>query len=391
MRTLILSVDRDDDLGRKAGIQGPLMGREAVLGAAMRLALADPEDSDANSLFATVSTMDDLMTDADADQEYVCAAITGHRNVGPRSDAIVVDQFERILAELRPDNLILVSDGAEDEHILPMLESRIRINSVRRVVIKQAAKLEGFYYLLVRMFEDEKLQKRFILPASIAIIVFGLAFPFGAVPLAIGAGLVTLGSFLLVHAMQWEQRISAAGREFYSGLKSGKVSFFTTILGIALILFGGLKAYTDIHTGTSLDIRANPLAYIVEFLSIGLWWGIGGLLLYILGKAFDDLVRTRTTLGVYWRLSWGLIAVGFILSGLLDAVEAWRQGTLLISIATDRAIYSQVLLGIFVAVLGSITYRFVRATMREEPEDEEPRRRRGETARAAEPGFHEGP
>jgi putative membrane protein len=53
-RTLVLCVDRDDDLGRKVGIDGPVVGRDAVEEAARRLALADPEDSDANGLFAAV-------------------------------------------------------------------------------------------------------------------------------------------------------------------------------------------------------------------------------------------------------------------------------------------------------------------------------------------------
>ena len=45
-RTLVLNIDRDDDIGFKAEIESPVIGREACLDAAVRLALADPEDSD---------------------------------------------------------------------------------------------------------------------------------------------------------------------------------------------------------------------------------------------------------------------------------------------------------------------------------------------------------
>ena len=48
-RTLVLSVDRDDDIGGKAKIESPAVGREACLNAANTLALADTEDSDVNA------------------------------------------------------------------------------------------------------------------------------------------------------------------------------------------------------------------------------------------------------------------------------------------------------------------------------------------------------
>ena len=48
---LILCVDLDDDLGRKTGIKTPVIGRQAVEGAALALAIEDPTDSDGNVMF----------------------------------------------------------------------------------------------------------------------------------------------------------------------------------------------------------------------------------------------------------------------------------------------------------------------------------------------------
>ena len=42
-RTLILCVDRDDDLGFKAAVTGPVIGKEACISAANSLGLIDPE------------------------------------------------------------------------------------------------------------------------------------------------------------------------------------------------------------------------------------------------------------------------------------------------------------------------------------------------------------
>jgi putative membrane protein len=57
-RTLVLCVDRDDDLGSKAGIQTPLIGREQNINAAVSLALKDPEEPDANAIFEAVRIYD---------------------------------------------------------------------------------------------------------------------------------------------------------------------------------------------------------------------------------------------------------------------------------------------------------------------------------------------
>lgn len=58
--TLVLSVDRDDDLGFKANLEGPVVGREACIAAANTLALIDPEDSDVNAIFQAVKVADGL-------------------------------------------------------------------------------------------------------------------------------------------------------------------------------------------------------------------------------------------------------------------------------------------------------------------------------------------
>ena len=40
VRTLVITIDRDNDLGVKAGIRGPVIGRKATLTAALKLGIA---------------------------------------------------------------------------------------------------------------------------------------------------------------------------------------------------------------------------------------------------------------------------------------------------------------------------------------------------------------
>jgi hypothetical protein len=55
---LVVCVDRDDDLGRKAKVEGPVVGRANVLEAAVRLATADPEDADTNAARDKIRLLD---------------------------------------------------------------------------------------------------------------------------------------------------------------------------------------------------------------------------------------------------------------------------------------------------------------------------------------------
>ena len=60
MDVLVLCIDRDNDLGRKGGVISPVVGRQANIDAALKLGMADPEDSDVNTIFGGIKVLDDL-------------------------------------------------------------------------------------------------------------------------------------------------------------------------------------------------------------------------------------------------------------------------------------------------------------------------------------------
>ena len=89
MTVIVLCIDYDNDLGRKAGLQTPLIGREENLEAAMKFALADPEDSDLNALFYAVKIFDELKI---KDKEII--TLTGHDTKGFQSDSIISKKLD---------------------------------------------------------------------------------------------------------------------------------------------------------------------------------------------------------------------------------------------------------------------------------------------------------
>jgi len=53
-KTLIICIDGDDDVGMKAKVNTPILGRDDILAAATSLAIADPEEADANAMFGAI-------------------------------------------------------------------------------------------------------------------------------------------------------------------------------------------------------------------------------------------------------------------------------------------------------------------------------------------------
>src|SRR3989344_140235 len=105
-KVLVLCIDRDDDIGQKTGITGRIMGKDAVLNAANKLGLVDPEDTDFNALFDAVRVYEEVKKD----QKVEVVAITGHKDRAIRSDTEITRQLEIVLDKTKATGVILVTD-----------------------------------------------------------------------------------------------------------------------------------------------------------------------------------------------------------------------------------------------------------------------------------------
>src|SRR3970282_2687195 len=109
-RLLVIGVDRDDDIGKKAGVLTPVVGRNACVEAAQRLALEDPEDADSNSIFAAIKTYEDLISKGYQAEVIVVA---GNENRGIQVDEKIVFQVKTVMERYAANGAIVYSDGEE--------------------------------------------------------------------------------------------------------------------------------------------------------------------------------------------------------------------------------------------------------------------------------------
>jgi putative membrane protein len=316
---LVVSVDRDDDLGRKAGVAGPVVGRQAVIDAAVRLGTVDPEDSDTNALFAAVALLDELKA---AGEECEVCALTGAAKVGIASDRRVAEQFDRVLEQVQATSAYFVSDGAEDEYLFPILSSRVRIDGVRRVFIRQSPTIEGTYYTLVRALKDPKLRAKTILPFAFVLLILGFAAAGGVLLWGVIGLAIVLGVYLIFWTFDIDETLIDAVRSASADTRQGSVAFGFGLFALALVGVGFLTGY-NLYVGSV----SSPFDRILLALQSGLVWWVAGAGVWETGHAIRrrfargrfprSYVVAMTSLGGIGLVSFGIVYLLRYLEGQL--------------------------------------------------------------------------
>ncbi len=315
-RVLVLSVDRDGDLERKARIQSPVLGREAVMSAATSLAVADPEEADANALFAAVKEYEKLRS-----QEVECevAAVCGLEESGYQADRKIRREVESLLSRQRYSGIVLISDGAEDELVVPILQTLKPIVSVRRVVVKHSRSVEENYMVLgryLRMLVFDPRYSRWAIGVPGIILLFaGILVLADEAYLATLSILIILGAAFLVRGFNIDRFVAGIMSQkpygyirlfsiptsiliFIAGLSSGYSSM--SIQGANLMVKVGVSPSSFLQYGGSL------VGYYLQGSLLLVWAAIG---IYLSGTLLTQLLRGSPRA---WRSLTGIVVLALL-------------------------------------------------------------------------------
>lgn len=287
---VVLCVDLDDDLGRKTGRQTPVIGRESVEGAAVALATADPEDSDVNVLFEGVHLHDDI-----EDETVEVAAVTGTNGSDVAANRAVGEEIDTVLASLSTGedvHAIVVTDGAQDESVIPVIRSRVPIDSVRRVVVRQAQDLESMYYTIKQVLADPEMRGTILVPLGVLLLVYPLMeiARFFELPSAtFGALSGLLGGYLLVRGLGLDRTLDAAVERVRTGLYTGRVTLVTYVVAAALIVIGGVSGVETLAERPETGILETGAALVYGSVH---WLAAAGITAS-LGHITDEYLRER--------------------------------------------------------------------------------------------------
>jgi putative membrane protein len=287
-KILVLCIDRDDDIGSKGGIETPIVGRDACINAGTRLALEDPEDADSNAIFGAVKTYEELVSKG---YDAEVAVVAGKFNRGVEADEKISLEVKSILEKYRADGAVIVSDGEDDETILPVIQSRIPVISVQRVIIRHSRSVEYSYAVLGRYLRmlvyDSQYSKFFLGVPGILLAAGALAVIFDAAKWITAIVLAILGGAFIVRAFDIDKALSSFGRLTPTSF----IKIFSIIGGVLIILAAIANGISSIPSNiltpetSALDIISNRTIVgrfansTITLLWIGIATILGGVLL----------------------------------------------------------------------------------------------------------------
>jgi putative membrane protein len=254
VRTLVLTVDRDNDLGVKAAIRGPVLGRKPTITAAIKLGIADPEESDTNAILGALHHYDRLIENVDSNDEVEVAILTGDVRVGPRSDRAIASQLDEVIKEFQPDVAILVTDGADDEASMPIITSRIRVDHVEKIIVRQSKGIESTYYYVAKAIDDPRWRARLLVPISIFLMIIGLGLILPNGRILIGIMPLLVGIWILSKGLGWEEQLErlmidlrdSAQKGIFSSMLWAMSIFSVFLAGITMFqVFSDVEAYSN--------------------------------------------------------------------------------------------------------------------------------------------------
>ena len=311
-KLLVICIDRDDDLGRKTGISTPVVGRNACIEAAQRLALEDPEDADSNSIFFAVKTYEDLVSKGYKAQVIT---VTGVENRGVQADEKVASEIKSVLKKFSANGAVIVSDGEDDEMVIPVIQNVIPVISVQRVVMQVSRTIEHSYAVFGKFLKlvmyNPKYSKFFLGVPGILLLIGGI----GAVTgynAEIFAVLVTiLGGAFLIRAFD----IDKAWSNWAKPTPEGFTRMFTLITGLILIAASVPAGITTVSP-ENISGDVGIINLITDEVVIGqfvsgmipfLWIGLGTIFVGILFsnwlnrklRHISDLLRIIVLVALY--------------------------------------------------------------------------------------------
>lgn len=264
-RLLVLCIDRDDDIGTKGGIETPIVGRDQCINAGTRLAIEDPEDADGNAIFGAVKTYEELISKG---YNAEVAVVAGKFNRGVEADEKISREVQAILEKYNATGAVIVSDGEDDETVLPVIQSRVPVVSVQRIIIRHSRSVEYSYAVFGRyvkaMMYDPQYSKFFLGVPGALLLAGGLAVAFEQTKWLTVMILAILGGAFVVRAFDIDKAVTSIGRMGPTDF----IKIFSVIGGVLMILAAIANGISSIPS--SIDVtQMNALEIITNKTVVG--------------------------------------------------------------------------------------------------------------------------
>ncbi|MFC7186071.1 DUF373 family protein [Halorubrum yunnanense] len=315
MTTLVICIDRSGAIGRATNVPMPVAGWEAVRSLVTDAGLSDPEDASVNCLLESLRVARDLRDDR---EDAVVAVVSAESDTAVGADRSIAAQLDDLVDRYDPRAAIAVVDSAEDEQVLPIVESRMPVDSVDRVVVRQARDIESTYYLLKQFLADEQLRSTILVPFGVALLLLPALFYWFSPAEAVAGVAGLLGAALLYKGLAIDRFVAGMPERVREALYAGQVSIVTYVVAAGLALVGG---FFGVLAASELGDPPR-LVEAMEFTYTAIpWFAVAGVTAAV-GRLLDELIRDEGIRTPYLNLPFVIGAVSLVVRGFAGYVLA---------------------------------------------------------------------
>jgi putative membrane protein len=298
-KTLILCIDQDDDIGKKAQVPTPVIGVDANREAAASLAIADPEEADANAMFGAIKLYKELVAKY-PEEEFQIATVAGTSAGGVEADRQIVSELQSVLADFCAAGIVLVTDGFADDVLKPILQTRVPITSVHHVTVKHSERIEETYAVFgkyLKMIIDDPYYARFALGIpGVLLLIIGFLIASNQLQNAGLAVVFVVGIAFLIKGFGIYDRIT----RFKPKLPPLEDQIISVVRVIGAIVF-----FIGLYQGVSAALPNVPQPVLLGELSW--WWAMLPMFLSVfILKSIDTMILGFLVLSIGGAVSYYL-------------------------------------------------------------------------------------
>jgi putative membrane protein len=211
-----------------------------------------------------------------------------------------------------------------------MISSRIKVDSVKKVYVKQAPGLEGAFYVLTRILRDNDKRKRLLAPIGFVIMAISLILMIPVFMRYSDTGnlshiynatgifaVFAIGLIICVYAYRVTERLTKYAMTLIAKLRSGDLTVIFAVAAVVLFVVGIVLGITS---------AADPAIpsdgqRILIFMSNSLWVLAFAYICNDLGKFIEKYVEEQKIVLGFLVGTLMIFAAAFILQASLDALS----------------------------------------------------------------------
>ncbi len=368
---LVIVIDVDDDLG-SIGIETPVIGEDEVRRVAEAFGLQRPEDSDLNAIYKGLKIYREQVGSG---RRSEIVLLSGDPVNTLRAHKRIVEGLEEALEKLgvSPGSVeaLVVSDGAEDETVIPLISSRVKLIGLERIVVTQHVGIETTYVILGRLIKkaifEPRFSKYFVGVPGVILLSAALLAMTGWFTYAVQLGALILAIAMIIRGFSLEPYIDRMMQEAKQFFVPGGEHYHLIIVANTTLLVNFLIAvFLVYYNWSTVEDVVHRIAYILGYPLVILGFGIvafqvGRLMVYMetnRKKMYDEILKIMVTTT--------LVLAGYVLGDSLESLPSNPSSDLLSSVIIESGF-----LHILFAGLGIIAmvYVYLRVTGRYVVED----------------------